>query len=601
MSKTILKLYENGDIETFELELVQTSQIDNLFVIATSQPGILDDVGIFSPAPKFGTLVSEYIRLKTGVIHTFQLYWDQTAINELDTNVIRYSIHGYDMYYNHVVQITGFETEVYSTQDIFSGTVPENVVYIRCEMSHVISGLARLQIIESPTAKPYTLSLQDLMARGLPTYSISENVLTVPSIVEYDPNTIMPDWVKDTGHAISIFPEGIVTKGRLIQSGPPPIPPLPIERSIVYLKDDYMVAYRNSELLLSADGGATISRLLPIGEEVGVINQIHVFSDGSAMFCSNTKCYHSSDFLTYSESTILDMNDVPMVLTGTNNFSAFNHDRNRQIVDGVEMLVWGNYTHSASSPNRVWYTTDKGQTLKMMYEFNLEQTNAATHVHNVLFNAADNSFWIQTGDYHPPEIKPLSHFMKCQYNLVNDTWNIDTIGSSLPFKSTNMVFIDEYAYWTWDTTGGGVVRCRYDEIADVTKHEQLFQTNNDCLDLIVSDRGEFIVTQSYFGGNEDARYVWYSPDRVTFHKVLTNPDIPWGPTTCYYGIRGPNREGKVMAGIANSETGTLSTWNLTPSVFLDDLVRNAGFPDAFKSLMATNRATTNNEMFKVIT
>ncbi len=577
MAKTILKIYENGDIETFGVELVEA---DNLFVIADSTPGMINELGVLDDTPTLGSRVSDFIPVVAGEAVTFQLYWSEEAVMPTPRQV-QYSVQAYDANFNHVVSITYRDLGWYASKDSFSGTIPANVSYLRIGFNHIDTGHGRIQVVRGLKEKPYTLSAKDLKVRGLPFYSISEQQLIVPKLVRYNPDTEMPPWVQNTPYPVSIFPEGLVIKGELIGLDEPP---LTIDRTTVYLKDDYLVSLYNNALHLSTDGGETFIKSLPIGSEVGTIKYVHVFSDGSLMFCSHTKGYYSSDFETYSESTILETNGSILSLTGVDNFSAYNHDRNRQIVDGLEMLTWGNYTHTGAVPIRVWYTKDKGQTIKAMYRFNQPQTNAATHVHNVVFNPADNSFWIQTGDYFPPEVKPQSHFMKCMYNANNDTWAIDTIGSSLPFKSTNMVFVGDYAYWTWDTTGGGVVRCKYDEIADVSKHQQLFQTANDCLDLIVSDRGEFIVTQSYYGGSEDARYVWYSPDGVTFTKVFTHPDVPWSKQTCYYGIRGPNSDGKVMAGVANADFGSVADWNLTPSVFLDELIREAGFPNAFKPL-----------------
>lgn len=572
-----MKIYENGDIETFGVEFIEA---ENLFVLATSTPGMVNELGVIAPTTSPGSRVSDFIPVKAGGYMTFQLYWDVMAMPTPQR--VHYSIQAYDANRNHIVSITHRDMDLYGVEDIFSGVIPDTVSYIRVGMSHLDTGYSRIQILNGPTAKPYSLSAEDLKSQGLPFYFISETQIVVPKLVMYRPDEEMPPWVQDTPHPVSIYPEGLVIKGSLIQSSDMPIT---IDRAIVYLKDDYSVSNYNGALHLSTDGGSTFTKSLQLGEEIGTIKYVHVFGDGSLMFCSHTKAYHSPDFVSYSESTLLDMDDMPIELTGVDNLSAYNHDRNRQIVDGVEMLMWGNYTHTTATPIRVWYTKDKGRTLKVAYRFNLEESNSATHVHNVIFNPADNSFWIQTGDYFPPEAKPLSHFMQCFYDAINDTWVINTIGSSLPFKSTNMVFVDDYAYWTWDTSGGGVIRCKYDEIGDVTKHERLFQTTNDCLDLIMSDRGEFIVTQSFYGGNEDSRYVWYSPDRVNFYKVMTNPDAAWSVQTCYYGIRGPDNNGRVIAGVANSEVGgTIATWDLTPSVFLDELIREAGFPDAFKPL-----------------
>ena len=355
------------------------------------------------------------------------------------------------------------------------------------------------------------------------------------------------------------------------------LPPI-ASTSIVYMKAHWMLELVGNTLNLSEDAGQTFTKSMVIDPSVGMVKYYHIFDDGSLLFCTHDKAYNSSDFLSYSESDILDLDGSPLVVTGLDNFGQYMHDRNTQKVDNLEMLVWGNYSN-VGPPIRLWYTIDRGATIKCCYKFNTAGQFQCSHVHNTLFNPADNSFWILTGDDPDSECR----FIKSLYDVASDTWSFSEIAPpNLKYKSTNMLFYEEYVYFTWDTTIGGISRCRYDELHDSSKFVSLFVTPNDCLDAIMSVKGELIVIQSYYGGSNPTTNIWYSPDRVNFHMIQTDADFGENPNrTCFYGLRGPNVDGRVLAGI--NKPGS-QNWDLTPSYFLDDAVRRAGFPNAFNPL-----------------
>ncbi len=360
--------------------------------------------------------------------------------------------------------------------------------------------------------------------------------------------------------------------------------------TLITTVDNTFVAYLHNKLYLSTDHGRTCTKSMDI-TGVGTIKFIHVFQDGSILFCSHDKAYYTTDFITFAESTVLDIDGSPATLTQFDNFSAYNYCNHQQIVNGHEVLVWGNYSTLSTiaySHIKVWYTVDMGATIKMCYKFRSDKMNTSTgfeyarHVHNVVFNPADSSFWILTGDHSSDGIDE-QHVIKGFYNDVEDSWAWQTVGSGYNFKIAQMLFYGDYAYWTWDVTNGGVIKCLYTDIADITKHVQITQTLNDTLDIAMSASGEMIVIQSLAGGSDDPKKFLYSPDRINFYPITGTfpPSHSYSPA-CYYALRGPTSQGKVSVGVYNYTLTTMENWPLNPRLFLDDFIREQGFPNAFQ-------------------
>ena len=350
--------------------------------------------------------------------------------------------------------------------------------------------------------------------------------------------------------------------------------------NLIYARDNRLIEYRNNTFYLSEDGGKTVSKSMPINKHP--IKHITMFDDGSIFFCDNTKGYYSSDFNTYAESTILDVNGNPMTLIG-DNFGSYNLSYYTPVVNGVEMDVWGNYTlkdGNAYENVHIWYTKDKGRTIREAYHFAPYEVR---HMHCVSFNPYDETFWAMAGD-HGNE----SRLMKGNYNLNTDTWKWEVIGTGDDYKMTNMVFWGDDVYYSWDVSGGGVIRCKYHELGDLSKRVQIMKTINDTHDLIMSPRGELIVLQTFYGGTDPTYNFYYSPDRVNFHYINGRYLDGYTYETTYYSVRRPNSDGRVLAGIAgkniNSSLTDIEEWSLVPSVFLDDFIKEQGFPNAFKPL-----------------
>lgn len=349
---------------------------------------------------------------------------------------------------------------------------------------------------------------------------------------------------------------------------------------------DNLVKLEDGTLYLSRDLGKSYTESISING-LGTINFIHIYEDGSLFLADPLNAYYSHDWKILHESIVLDVHGNPYVPATQDNFSTYHFTSLPQIVEGVELVCWGAYAHSLPHKN-IWYTSDKGETVKSCFEFGVSIPNNRTstistrHIHNVDFNPKDETFWVQTGD-EPTETD--SHWIRGKYSVIEDGWVWDVIGSGDNYKTANMIFYNDYIYYSWDLAWGGVARVLYDEAHLPEKHEVVFNTQNDCLGILMGERGDLVAFQTRFGGPEQARVMYYSPDLVNFYRIVGDvPDYLDHHETLYYKMWRVNNGGKLLAGVYLNRVMPLGDWGGLPSVWVDDSIKNAGFPDAFKPL-----------------
>lgn len=357
--------------------------------------------------------------------------------------------------------------------------------------------------------------------------------------------------------------------------------------NLVLCRENFTIKYENGTISLSRDGGETYQDEIFIFYKE--LKHVHVFQNGSLFFADHTNCYYSHDWETFHVSTVLDIDGNLFTPYEYHNFSAnMGGDTYRHIIEGQEILVWGNYDYQYDTQYNnvnVWYTVDKGETVKSAYKFRSTEEDDGSgnlytrHVHNVNFNPYDQTFWLQTGDFLNNGVDQR-HVLKGTYHLQNDKWNWNLVGTGYEFKWCNALFIGDDIYFSWDVSTGGVVKVPYYQAGDINKHNLIFATPNDCLTVIKSHENEIIVIQAPYGGDDDSRNLFYSPDRENWHKIENS--IPEGYSMiAFLADMLPDNWGRVRATPQN-----MSPHKVLPAIFLDDIVREAGFPDAFKSLEA---------------
>lgn len=357
--------------------------------------------------------------------------------------------------------------------------------------------------------------------------------------------------------------------------------------SYLFSAGDTLVKYKYEHLYLSQDQGETYGPGLPI-HDVGTITFIHVFENGNLLLADDQKAYYSLDWQTLHESTVLDLDGKPLDPAEKDNFTMI-ASFDRQFVDGVEIKAWGNYSYEEGVEYEninVWYTADYGKTVKSTIKFGTEGNGPISeletrHVHGVDYNAEDESFWLQTGDHDDEPI-----VARGEYDLEEDIWDWELVGQGQDYKWSNVIFRDGYAYFNLDySPKGGVMRTEYENIDDPSEHKRMLTTPNDAVNIFMGERGDMLVTTTKWGGPEKARMLYYSPDLIHFYEIMGDRPAGFSEDTTYGRVFGVNNQGKILAGVwDDNDENPLSKWDGLPSAWLDEMVRKAGFPDAFKPL-----------------
>ena len=350
----------------------------------------------------------------------------------------------------------------------------------------------------------------------------------------------------------------------------------------LYVRND------NGMLKLSIDGGSTWTKSINVSS-IGLIKNIYVFKDLTLNVFTHTKAYYSDDWSTLHESTVLDADGSTYVPSATDTFTVTKTQADRTIIDGVEMYVFGNYniTNENSSRKLIWYTKDSGHTYKVAYEFNIKGHRSIRHTHTVKYCEYDGTFWICTGDS-----ASQSYVFKGTYDMANDSWSFADVGHSLDYKWASLQFYGDRFYYCYDNTPAKVMSGKFGDEYDISKQVAILEDlPNDAIGLFIGSTGDMLVTLSIYRTGtstspntapQDCRRMYYSSDRVSFTEIMGSTLSEYNDAnTIYYFFYGPNADGKILASLFSPTHENLADCDKVPSVFLDDMVRKAGFPNAF--------------------
>ena len=355
----------------------------------------------------------------------------------------------------------------------------------------------------------------------------------------------------------------------------------------------YMYVRRNGNTFsISVDGGKTYSKSIgiPTGftHDFGILRNAYVFLNGTLLVCDHQYAYYTDDWITWHESSCIDLDGTTYTPTQYDTFTPTRR-RPRMMINNTELYVFGNYNITDNAHNRdlIWYTTDNGHTLKVAYEFNISGAMKARHIHDVVWCEKQNNYWVCVGDSSTD-----SRVIKAVYDLANDAWTFEEIGSGLDYKWSGLCFYRDYFYYCHDVTPGQVVACKIGDEADISKHYVILDDlPNDAIGLFIGETtGEMLVTLSTYRtgtttstntATYDSKRMWYSTDRINFVEINGNnfPELSNNPDSIIFFYCGPNAQGKILASYEKSpsEGGTFVDDDLLPSVFIDEFVKRSGF------------------------
>lgn len=273
----------------------------------------------------------------------------------------------------------------------------------------------------------------------------------------------------------------------------------------------------------------------------------HLFKNGDVLFATRNRLYLSTDRLKTLREIIVKNPDgsdylphIPknpeysgwyfMPLCGVNSWT----------IDGMEMLVWGNYSNVAGGavPVNIYYSTDNGRTVKIAYTFgqnpyyrdngsgggstgallgNPDNPLFCRHIHCVAYNPVEKAFYACTGDGD----RPGSHeckWLRGTYDLSRDEWSWKVIieaSLNTRYKSGGINFVNGKLYFVSDANGPepydrGIFCCDPADIANKEKHTLLFQPRYESANMIIQDG--VILAAHYATASPWKCGIIYSPD-----------------------------------------------------------------------------------------
>lgn len=224
------------------------------------------------------------------------------------------------------------------------------------------------------------------------------------------------------------------------------------------------------------------------------VDMAYIFSDGTVLFSTGALLWRSTDkLLNISAVTAYEADGVtPYTIHTPANaarpgcyFAAYSCAKVHEQVNGQDIFVWGNYGNNTdavmgAAPINVWYTIDKGVTVKTLYTFgqnpNKRDDGSAgggvtgtllgdagnplytRHVHTVCRRPGTNDWYTATGDTTLTEI----HWLKHTYDPDLDTWSTTNV---LINQTPNKWFVSDMMfpaggdgseiYWVSDPTTAG--------------------------------------------------------------------------------------------------------------------------------------------------
>jgi len=289
-------------------------------------------------------------------------------------------------------------------------------------------------------------------------------------------------------------------------------------------RDNKAFGYTDGKVFLSGDNGRTWPQVTGFPDARHIVFSC-ILKNGNILFSALAKLYLSTDNLkTYREIRVKDAGGADYIPHTPKNASRpgwYFHSLtgvNTWEVNGVEMLVWGNYCNviGGAAPVNIYYSTDSGQTVKIAYSFgqnpyfrddgsggggnrgtplgNAGNPIICRHVHCVTYNPAENAFYACTGDGDRPEGYEC-HWLRGTYDAGKDLWNWKVIVSdrlNSRYKSGGINFVDGKLYWISDSNGPrpydrGIFRCDPADIANPKAHTLLYNPEVESGNMIIQD------------------------------------------------------------------------------------------------------------------
>jgi len=350
--------------------------------------------------------------------------------------------------------------------------------------------------------------------------------------------------------------------------------PQPAGPYIDYQRDNKAFGFTDTAVFLSQDNARTWPHTTAF-PDARKITFSTILKNGNILFATGSRLYLSTDNLkTFHQIMVKDADGADCVPHKPKNpdqpgwyFHSLDGAHTWD-VNGVEMLVWGNYCNvlGGAAPVNIYYSTDGGLTVKIAYAFgqNSGYTDNGSagggskgellgdaanpvicrHVHCVAYNPAEDAFYACTGDRDREEGREC-HWLRGAYDMKKDKWrwNVVVSGpSNSRYKSGGINFVDGRLYWVADANGPkphdrGIFMCDPADLARPEAHTMLFNPEYEAANMIIEDG---VILSSH-----------YAPASPYSTGFIISPDM--GRTWAQYDLKEFGRRSPVRFHRKNSD------------------------------------------------
>lgn len=339
-------------------------------------------------------------------------------------------------------------------------------------------------------------------------------------------------------------------------------------------RDNKAFGFDETTIFLSEDNARTWPHSIAFADAKDVTFSC-ILKNGNIIFATGSKMYLSTDNLkTCQPIRVKDADGadyIPHTPANREQPGWYFHPLDgvhTWDVNGVEMLVWGNYCNvlGGASPVNIYYSADSGRTVKIAYAFgqnpyyrdNASPGGGSTgtllgdpenpvicrHIHCVAYNPAENAFYACTGD-RDIDNKHECNWLRGTYDAKEDRWHWKVVVSdslNTRYKSGGINFVDGKLYWIADANGPepydrGIFRCDPADIANPEKHTMLFNPQYESANMIIQDG---VILASH-----------YAPASPYSTGFIISPDM--GRTWAQYDLKEFGRRSPVRFHKKNSE------------------------------------------------
>lgn len=315
---------------------------------------------------------------------------------------------------------------------------------------------------------------------------------------------------------------------------------------------------------------------------IGDITFVHFFSDGTALVCSTDYCYTTTDFTTFTKSSVYDYDGSEFVSdTDAHSFYFLGWQTNKyHELNGQEVLIWSDYNIQSGYVSRVWMSLDKGATIRCILKNNETtdtdgNTISTRHFHNVWLEDDYNTLWVTSGD-----TTTQCRLTKGTYS--NDSWTWETIGTpGVLYKMGQVIVKRPYAYFVTDYTDGtnttGLVVCPIATLDDPTTFRYLYKTDDNAplTKWFEDSNGNKVI----LGDGATYNKLWFARGNYSFTSI----PITYSTSTLAFGnLIGSNALGQVVVQYSSSggyDNAYNPTLNGRTRFLLSEIMHDAGISD----------------------